>query len=70
MSGGGKKRFNPNARVVAMDEWRLNYLIGECALETAKRDPKFKAELLDILDRQLTDPDDRALFGLPPKPHP
>ena len=70
MSGGGKKRFNPNARVVAMDEWRLNYLIGECMLETAKRDPKVKAELMGVLDRQLTDPDDRALFGLPPKPRP
>jgi len=70
VSGGGKKRFNPNARVVAMDEWRLNYLIGECMLETAKRDPKVKAELMGVLDRQLTEPDDRALFGLPPKPHP
>lgn len=53
-----------------MAEWRLNYLIGECVLETAKRDPKVKAELMGVLDRQLTDPDDRALFGLPPKPRP
>lgn len=37
----------------------------ELALAMAGRDPEFKAWMLDRLDRLLTDPDDRALFGLP-----
>jgi hypothetical protein len=68
VSGGGRKRFDPDARVVAMDEWRLNYLIGQCMLEEAKRDPEVKARLHAILDAELTDPADRALFGLPRTP--
>jgi hypothetical protein len=40
------------------------------ALARAEWDPQFKARLLDALDRQLTDPDDRALFGLSRRPPP
>jgi hypothetical protein len=36
----------------------------------AERDPKFKAQMLDALDRILTDPDDRVLFSLPCNPPP
>ena len=70
MSGGRKKPFDPDARVVDLDEWRITALIGECMLDQAKRDPAFKAELLDRLDRMLTDPDDRARFGLARTPPP
>lgn len=70
MSASGKPPFDPFARVVDLDEWRITALIGECVLDQAKRDPALKAELMGLLDRQLTDPDDRAWFGLSPKRKP
>jgi CRP-like cAMP-binding protein len=59
-----------SATVVDISDRRRLYLTGEIVLARAERDPEFRAQLLDALDRQLTDPDDRALFGLSRNPPP
>lgn len=64
------KLVDLDAPVIDLNACRRQYLAGELALAQAERDPQFKARLLDMLDRILTDPDDRALFGLPRNPPP
>lgn len=56
-----------DAPVIDLNDYRRQYLLGELVLAQAERDPPFKARLLDLLDRHVTEPDDRALFGLPRK---
>ena len=70
MSRQSKKLFDFDAPAIELNAWRRCYLAGELALAEAERDPQFKAQMLDALDRILTDPDDRALFGLPHNPPP
>lgn len=41
-------------------------LMGTAALEEAERNPAFKENLYVLLDRYLTEKEDRALFDLPP----
>jgi hypothetical protein len=62
-----KPPLNPDTTVIDLKEWRRSYIAGELVLERMASDPQFKARMLDVLDRHLSDPDDRALFGLPRK---
>jgi hypothetical protein len=55
-----------DGRVVDARQWRRWRIAGELVLARAERDPAFKARMLEMLDRRVNDPDDRALFGLPP----
>jgi hypothetical protein len=70
VSRQSEKLVDFDAPVIDLNAWRRCYLAGEVALTRAQSDPQFKTRLLDALDRILTDPDDRALFGLPRNPPP
>jgi hypothetical protein len=45
---------------------RRKILAGAVVLDEAEKHPEYKAALFRLLDRFLTRPDDRALFGLEP----
>jgi hypothetical protein len=44
------------------DRHRLRKLIGEAALSEAGHNPEVRAKLKAMLDRQITDPEHRALL--------
>lgn len=49
---------------------RRKIVTGALALENAKYDPAFGKALYDMLEKQVTRDDDRALFGFGPLPEP
>lgn len=49
---------------------RLKILAGAVVLKAADQDPEFAAQLRARLNRGLTAPRDRAMFGFPPLPEP
>jgi hypothetical protein len=60
--------FDPDAKIIDMNEWRRCYLMGEQVQRLRETDPAFRALHDAMRDDYLTKPEDRALFGLPPKP--
>jgi len=50
------------------EDTRRKVLAGAMLLHKAESNPDFQTDLLRQLDGFLVRPDDRALFGLPPKP--
>ena len=50
------------------DDTRRKILAGAAVLDEAENRPEFNAQLIKLLSRFLTRPDDRALFGLTPQP--
>ena len=70
MDADAKGKTKSESHIVELNQQRRLYLTGEIVLARAERDPEFRAQLLAVLDRQLSDPDDRALFGLSRNPPP
>jgi hypothetical protein len=60
---GGVWGYRENAKKKKEDT-RRKILAGAAVLDEASKQPKFKAELYDLLGRFLTRDNDRALFGL------
>lgn len=52
------------------DDTRRKILLGAMLLDRMSRDDGAKTQITAQLDRYLTRDDDRALFGLAPKPQP
>lgn len=50
------------------DDTRRKILLGATILAKVQRGEWPESKMLDLLDRELTRPEDRALFGLPEKP--
>lgn len=50
------------------EDTRRKILAGAVVLDEAEKHPAYKAELFKLLDRFLSRPDDRELFGLAPLP--
>ena len=50
------------------DDTRRKILAGAAVLDEAEQKPEFNAQLVKLLSRFLSRPDDRALFGLPALP--
>lgn len=50
------------------DDTRRKIITGALALEHMQRHEAFAETMLDLLDRFVTRPQDRALFDLPPLP--
>ncbi len=50
------------------DDTRRKILAGAAVLDEAEQKPEFNAQLIKLLGRFLSRPDDRTLFGLPPLP--
>ena len=70
-----QQRIDARARALTnrrerKDETRRKILIGATVQARVERDELDHAELEAWLDAHLTREDDRALFGLPPKPAP
>lgn len=50
------------------EDTRRKILAGAAVLDEAETNIAYKNALYELLERFLTRPDDRALFGLPPQP--
>ncbi len=50
------------------DDTRRKILAGAMVLEVSSRDEEARIRFMERMDKFLTRPDDRALFGLPPLP--
>lgn len=52
------------------EDTRRKILVGATILARVQRGEWSESKMLDLLDRELTRPEDRALFGLPEKSAP
>ena len=66
-----KKKLAAVKKQIREEQRKLNErraaLVGDCMMEKFSSDPDAKEAMLQDLDGFLSKPEDRELFGLPPK---
>ena len=66
-----KKRLSGVKKQIREEQRKLNErraaLLGHCMMQKFSSDPEAKEAILQDLDGFLSKPEDRELFGLPPK---
>ena len=66
-----KKRLSGVKKQIREEQRKLNErraaLLGHCMMQKFSSDPEAKNAILQDLDGFLSKPEDRELFGLPPK---